>query len=165
MAHGEKARMMTLCSPLRWLYGWEPARAMQGFRLQTLTTISSDGVKIPLPSVTGNRITDKDRAARKEVAHLSVSVINGGILLTLNRAKNRVNSFRYCLGDITPEFSREQSTREAFNLANDIHANCASAGISCWARVTHQPFSLRLNTRDSLTPLPLKQKHCSSYCR
>ena len=50
--------------------------------------------------MTGNRITEKDRAARKEVAHLSVSVINGGILLTLNRAKNRVNSFRYCLGGI-----------------------------------------------------------------
>ena len=49
---------------------------------------------------TGNRVTDRDREALKEVEQYHPNIIKAGILITITRAKNRINSFRYCVGAI-----------------------------------------------------------------
>jgi exonuclease VII large subunit len=49
---------------------------------------------------TRNKPTKKDKEAVAEIAHLSAHVIKCGVLLSLQRAKGRINSFRYCIGAI-----------------------------------------------------------------
>lgn len=49
---------------------------------------------------TRNKATVKDKAAHAEVQHLAPHIIKCGILLSLQRAKGRINSFRYCHGAI-----------------------------------------------------------------
>lgn len=49
---------------------------------------------------THNKVTEKDKQASQEVSHLAPEVIKAGILLSVQRAKGKINSFRYCLGAI-----------------------------------------------------------------
>jgi hypothetical protein len=49
---------------------------------------------------TGNQVTEKDRHAFKEVEHLHPNIVKAGILISIIRAKTRINSFRYCIGAI-----------------------------------------------------------------
>lgn len=60
----------------------------------------TDEVLIFYQLQTGNRVTRKDREALAEVAHLAPHVVKAGVLLSLMRAKKKINSFRYCLGAI-----------------------------------------------------------------
>jgi hypothetical protein len=46
---------------------------------------------------TGNNIRPKDRAAREEVKRFSDDICKIGILTAISRAKNRINSFAYCV--------------------------------------------------------------------
>jgi hypothetical protein len=49
---------------------------------------------------TKNKATEKDRKAYEEVSHLAPHIIRTGILISVVRAKNKINSFRYCIGAI-----------------------------------------------------------------
>jgi hypothetical protein len=49
---------------------------------------------------TKNKITEKDKQALDEVKHLAPHVIKAGILMSIVRSKQKINSFRYCLGAI-----------------------------------------------------------------
>jgi hypothetical protein len=46
---------------------------------------------------TGNKIKPKDRAAREEVKKFSDDICKIGILTAISRAKNKINSFAYCV--------------------------------------------------------------------
>ncbi len=46
---------------------------------------------------TGNNIKSKDRKAREEVKRFSDEVCKIGILTAISRAKNKINSFAYCV--------------------------------------------------------------------
>ncbi len=46
---------------------------------------------------TGNKIKPKDRAAREEVKRFSDEICKIGILTAISRAKNKINSFAYCV--------------------------------------------------------------------
>jgi hypothetical protein len=46
---------------------------------------------------TGNKIKPKDRAAREEVKRFSDDICKIGILTAISRAKNKINSFAYCI--------------------------------------------------------------------
>jgi hypothetical protein len=70
---------------------------------QTASPVDDDakeGVLNFYSRTTGNRIKENDRQALKEVAHLEPYIIKAGIITSILRAKNRINSFRYCLGAI-----------------------------------------------------------------
>jgi hypothetical protein len=46
---------------------------------------------------TGNNIRPKDRTAREEVKRFSDDICKIGILTAILRAKNKINSFNYCI--------------------------------------------------------------------
>jgi hypothetical protein len=61
---------------------------------------------------TGNNIKSKDRKAREEVRRFSDDICKIGILTAISRAKNKINSFAYCvpvIEDIAEEASAIES--------------------------------------------------------
>jgi hypothetical protein len=50
--------------------------------------------------LTGNRISERDRIAVREVANFSLDDIREGVRLSVERAPSPVKSFRYCIGAI-----------------------------------------------------------------
>jgi hypothetical protein len=61
---------------------------------------------------TGNNIRPKDRKAREEVRRFSDDICKIGILTAISRAKNKINSFAYCvpvIEDIAEEASAIES--------------------------------------------------------
>jgi hypothetical protein len=64
---------------------------------------------------TGNKIKPKDRAAREEVKRFSDAICQIGILTAIARAKNKINSFAYCvpvIEDIAEDSSAIESKDE-----------------------------------------------------
>lgn len=49
---------------------------------------------------TRNKPTDKDKQTLKEIEHLAPHVIKAGILASVIRSKNKINSLKYCVGAI-----------------------------------------------------------------
>jgi hypothetical protein len=49
---------------------------------------------------TRNKATEKDRKTYSEIQHLAPHVIKSGILVSVIRAKNKINSLKYCVGAI-----------------------------------------------------------------
>lgn len=72
-----------------------------------LDPISEDPIDDKLSSImefyskwTSNKVKEGDKEAYKDVANLDEKIIQVGILLTVVRAKNRIGSFKYCIGAI-----------------------------------------------------------------
>jgi hypothetical protein len=78
----------------------QPGNRATTIRLDDLEDSLKDDAIIFYQKWSGNRATEKDRQAYKEVAHLNANVIKAGILTSIMRAKQKINSFRYCIGAI-----------------------------------------------------------------
>jgi hypothetical protein len=61
---------------------------------------------------TGNKIKPKDRAAREEVKKFSDDICKIGILTAISRAKNKINSFGYCV-PVIEDIAEEASVIES----------------------------------------------------
>jgi hypothetical protein len=61
---------------------------------------TTDDVLIYYHKWTGNRITEKDKEAREQVRRFADDVCKVGIAISIFRAKQKINSFRYCVGAI-----------------------------------------------------------------
>jgi hypothetical protein len=107
----EKAMDMLLDGQLM-LDGWTAGRPLD----HDLDPISDDLIDDKSSSImefyskwTGNKIKDGDKETYKDVANLDEKIIQVGILLTVVRAKNRIGSFKYCLGAI------EETSKQKIN--------------------------------------------------
>jgi hypothetical protein len=61
---------------------------------------------------TGNKIKPKDRTVREEVKRFSDDICKIGILTAISRAKNKINSFAYCI-PVIEDIAEEASAIES----------------------------------------------------
>jgi hypothetical protein len=82
-----------------WLTS-QPVSSLTTYQFDDQNNGEIDEVIILYRRLTGNRWTKKDDEARSEVAQYAAHIQMCGVVLSLLRTKNRINSFRYCLGAI-----------------------------------------------------------------
>jgi hypothetical protein len=60
----------------------------------------NDDISIFYQKWTRNKFTDKDKKTLEEIQHLAPHVIKSGIVISVVRSKNKINSLKYCVGAI-----------------------------------------------------------------